>query len=198
MDNIFVHYKRSEPKSKNFLSVEDAIIEEIYLENMKNGYVLITYSEKDDEGVLQTEHLRLNVGPSTSIQTPYGETLSLYGLERGMHINALFSSAMTRSIPPQSQAYRITVIPDDDFIYITTDRVVEVDLKNGFLYTGNPNDISDQMRFVITDATTILNQNGDRVRLDKIRLGQMVSVEHATFQTPSIPPQTTAFRIYIR
>lgn len=55
----------------------------------------------------------------------------------------------------------------------------------------------EQMRFVISQATVILNRFGDRISLSQIKPGQLVKVEHASFQTMSIPPQTTAFRIQV-
>ncbi|HAQ40379.1 MAG TPA: hypothetical protein DCM73_05805 [Clostridiales bacterium] len=72
-----------------------------------------------------------------------------------------------------------------------------VDTDNSFLYTGNPNDIFSQMRFVITDATTIRDRRGRRIRLSDLRPGEFVRVEHAIFQTLSIPPQTTAFNVQV-
>ena len=198
MDHIDVNYKRANMNNKNFIMIDDAIIEEVFMEDSETGYVLITYDMVDETGAIYNQTIRLNVSPRTIIQTPFAERITLESLEIGMHINAVISAAMTRSIPPASQAYRITVLPEEDFIYVTTDRVVDVDPKNGFLYTGNPYDITDQMRFVVSDATDIINRNNERVPLGRVRPGQMVTVEHATFETPSIPPQTTAFRIYIK
>jgi len=78
---------------------------------------------------------------------------------------------------------------------ITTDRILLVDPNNKFVYTGNPNDETDQMRFVITSATAIIDENGNPLTLDDLKPGKMIRVKHANFQTASIPPQTTAFVI---
>jgi hypothetical protein len=114
-----------------------------------------------------------------------------------MRIDADFSSAMTRSIPPQSSAYRIVVLEEESSVYITTDRVVSVDTNNGFLLTGNPNDMYDQMIFTISDQTVILDQDNDTIPLEDIQPGQLVRVEHAMFQTLSIPPQSPAYRVQV-
>lgn len=114
-----------------------------------------------------------------------------------MIVDAVFSAAMTRSIPPQARAFSITVIDENRQTNITEGRVMAVDTNNGFLYTGNPNDIFSQMRFVITDATTIRNRRGRIIRLSDLRPGDFVRVEHAIFQTMSIPPQTTAFNVQV-
>jgi len=114
-----------------------------------------------------------------------------------MLVDAVFSTIMTRSYPPQSNAFSITVKTPEMPYDVTVDRIIDIDLDNNFLYTGDPNDMLNQMRFVITDSTVILDRRGNRIQLENLRLGQMVRVEHATFQTASIPPQTTAFLVQI-
>ena len=79
----------------------------------------------------------------------------------------------------------------------TEDTVIEVDLANRFLYTGIPFDILSQMRFVVTDSTTIRDRRGRRIRLRDLRPGDFVRIEHANFMTMSIPPQTTAYDIQV-
>jgi hypothetical protein len=114
-----------------------------------------------------------------------------------MRIDADFSTAMTRSIPPQSSAYRIVVLQEEPSVNITTDRVVSVDTNNGFLLTGNPYDMYDQFIFNISNETVILDQNNSTIPLEAIQPGQMVRVEHAMFQTLSIPPQSPAYRVQV-
>ncbi|MBP6887197.1 MAG: hypothetical protein KBC20_03970 [Oscillospiraceae bacterium] len=65
------------------------------------------------------------------------------------------------------------------------------------LVTGHPSDINRQKRFVVTDDTVIRNRNGRLIPLGALRPGQRVEITHANFQTMSIPPQTTAFRIQV-
>ncbi len=74
---------------------------------------------------------------------------------------------------------------------------MEIDRNNNFLITGNPDDMMSQMRFVVNDMTEIYDRRGNRIRLRDLRPGQMVRVEHADFMTASIPPQTTAFSIWV-
>jgi small nuclear ribonucleoprotein (snRNP)-like protein len=80
---------------------------------------------------------------------------------------------------------------------VTVDRIIDIDLDNNFLYTGDLNDMLKQMRFVITDSTVILDKYDNRIQLEDLGPGQMVRIEHAIFQTASIPPQTTAFLIQV-
>lgn len=137
------------------------------------------------------------VGRDTIITDQLGNPMSIRDLREGMVVDAVFSAAMTRSIPPQARAYRLTVINDNMQSSFTEDIVLEVDLVNGFLYTGIPFDIMSQMRFVVTDSTTIRDRRGRRIRLRDLRPGELVRIEHANFMTMSIPPQTTAYDIQV-
>lgn len=175
----------------------NALIEEVAANTGSTGYILISAGVSDENGVTYIENIRLNVGNDTIIIDEKGNPLNMYDLMKGMRIDADFSSAMTRSIPPQSYAYRIIALQEENSVNITTDRVVSVDLNNGFLTTGNPYYINDQMIFTISDETVILDRKGNPIPLKAIQPGQMVRVEHATFQTLSIPPQSPAYRVRI-
>ena len=105
---------------------------------------------------------------------------------------------MTRSIPPQANAFLIIVKRNPRPQNNTTDgRIASVDPRNRFLITGNPDDINSQIRYTISDDTVILNRFGNPIPLRALRPGQMVRITHADFQTASIPPQTAAYRIQI-
>ena len=191
MDSSFLNMDRF------VISVDNALIQEIWVETVTSGYVIINYADMDSMGMVYINTVRLNVNQDTVILSPFAEELTIQDLEVGMKIAAVFSAAMTRSIPPQSSAYSIVVKADEENVVVHIDRVVSVDMNNNFLYTGNPYDISDQMRYVITNATIITDRDGNRISLSEISPGQMVRVEHANFQTASIPPQTTAFAVEV-
>ncbi|MHB8127615.1 MAG: hypothetical protein ACYDEX_01265 [Mobilitalea sp.] len=184
------------PCNNNIIRTQDSIIEEIRIDR-NTGFVTISYGVMGDFNMIHMELVTLIVSRDTIIQDRAGRNIRLSDLSEGMTVDAEFSAAMTFSIPPQSRAYRIKVVDRNATSNITVGRVLTVDLRNGFLYTGNANDNSSQMRFVITNSTSILDRNGNRILLRDVRTGQRVRVEHATFQTPSIPPQTTAFVVQI-
>ncbi len=179
------------------IQVENALIEEVVANTGRTGYLLISFEASDENNMIYMQEVRLNVGNNTIIIDENGTSLDLYDLDEGMRIDADFSSAMTRSIPPQSIAYRIVLLQEEASVNITTDRVVSVDTNNGFLLTGNPYDINDQMVFNISEETVILDQNEDTIPLEAIQPGQQVQVEHAMFQTLSIPPQSPAYRVQV-
>jgi hypothetical protein len=183
-----------QPRS-NIIRVENAVIEEVNVETCESGYILISYTLPRPNIRNQNEQIRLNVSKYTIIISQYGEPLSLCNLGVGMRVNAEFSAAVTSSIPPQSSAYRIIVIRSESNTTVTTDRVVSNDAVNGVLTTGNPFDLSEQISFIISDNTMIIGRNGYRIPLGQIKPGQMVMVEHANFQTMSIPPQSPAYRV---
>jgi len=179
------------------IHVENALIEEVRVENESRGYVLVSLKLYDDNNIKYMQEVRLNVGDDTIIIDEKGRMLNLYDIEKGMQIDADISSLMTRSIPPQSFAYRIVVLDKKASVTIKTDRVVGVDTDNGFLLTGNPYDMNDQFLFTISSDTVILDKNNNIISLNEIQPGQLVRVEYAIFQTLSIPPQSPAYRVQI-
>ena len=183
--------------SDSIIRVENALIEDVSADTERTGYLLISFGVSDENDIIYKQEVRLNVGEKTIIIEENGNSLTLDDLEMGMHIDAEFSAAMTRSIPPQASAYRIVVLRKEASVNVTTDRVVNVDLNYGFLLTGNPYDMNDQMIFTISDETEILDRNGKNIPLAAIRPGQLVRVEHANFQTLSIPPQSPAYRVQV-
>jgi hypothetical protein len=195
MDDIVIN-QNFRGRGNNVITAENALIESINRDR-QTGYVTISYGVMGDFNMIHMQVVTLVVGRDTIIRDQFGQPLSLRDLREGMTVDAEFSAAMTRSIPPQSRAFRITVIDENRQSSFTEGRVMEVDPEFGFLYTGDPFDIYSQMRFVITDATNIRDRRGRRIRLTDLRPGDFVRVEHAIFQTMSIPPQTTAFDVQV-
>jgi hypothetical protein len=190
-------------RNNNVVFADDAVIEEIFHDN-RTSYVTISYGVLGDFNMTHINLVTLLVDRNTIIRNRRGQRISVRDLSVGNVVDAEFSAAMTRSIPPQSRAYRITVVRENVNPYpnpnfnpnIVEDRIMEVDTRNNFFYTGNPNDIMSQMRFVVNNMTEIYDRRGNRISLRDLRPGQMVRVEHADFMTMSIPPQTTAFRVW--
>ncbi|WP_313577721.1 hypothetical protein [Lacrimispora sp.] len=181
----------------SILHIENALVEDVFTSNSRTGYVLVSYAAPGRNEMINIELLQLNVDWDTILVNQFGDSISLCTVRKGMWINAEFSAAMTRSIPPQTKAFRIVAFVQIPAYRTTTDRIVSVDVVNGFLDIGNPDDETDQMRFVVSRATEILNRNNNPIRFSSLQPGQLVRVEHANFQTASIPPQSTAYRIQL-
>lgn len=183
----------------NFMRIDNAYVEESSCMNDSNGFLVVSYLVRGANQTTSIQRIRLNVNRNTVILNSFGQRTSLCRIRRGSWINAVFSSRMTRSNPPQSNALFILVRrPSQNLApMVTTARVAFVDPVNNLLYTGNPNNINQQTRYVITNSTAIINSNGRQVGIRALRPGQMVRITHANFQTASIPPQTTAYHIQI-
>lgn len=194
MDKLTTSEQGNTPSlNENVITVRDATIERI----LPEGYVIISYIIVHPNCMISKNFVTLVIGPNTLIRDSFGEGFPFRDLRVGMIVDADFSSAMTKSIPPQSRAFKIVVSYKNMPFNAKIDRVLEVDVKNRFLYTGNADDIYSQVRFVITTSTQILDRRGNRIRLQDIRPGQLVRIAYATFMALSIPPQTTAFEIQV-
>lgn len=176
------------------ISILDAIIERVFTsENTR--YVTISYVTIDQYSVVHKNFITLVVSPDTLILNPFGESFTFNSLRPKLFVDVDLSAAMTFSIPPQARAFKIIVSYKNWPFNSRLFRVLEVDTNNGFLYTGNADDIYSQMRFAISNSTIILDRTGKIIRLEDLKPGQIVRIAYATFMTASIPPQTTAFRI---
>lgn len=178
-----------------FIMGKGRIVEIIVDEEI--GYVTMSYEEKDDLARNYESEVTLIVSPSTKIQDYQGRRIPFHDLEEGMLIDAKFSSVMTRSIPPQTRAFRIMVLKELPNTIMMIDRVVEADTRYGFLYTGDPSDFSRQTRFTVSDDTIIRDKNGNKIALGDLQPGDTVAIERAVFQTASLPPQTPAYNIWV-
>lgn len=184
----------------NVLRIDNAVIDEVFFSDNNTGYIIISYSVPWQAGITTTDQLRLNVNNNTIILNSLRLPICLCDLRQGMRVNVTFSPRMTRSLPPQSNAFSITVRRPQQppaAPVATTGRILWIDANNNRLSTVSTNNINSQTVFVITNSTIILNKNGFPIPLRALLPGQRVQITHSNFQTASIPPQATAFRIQI-
>lgn len=180
----------------NITRIEDARIEEVSCASSPES-ILISYPISRTAQEAQRQRIQLNMNRNTVILNPFGQSIRVCSLRPGMLVNAVVSSGMTRSIPPQTSAF-IIVVQGGFRPYgsrITTARILYYDPVNRLLYTGRPDDIGSQMVFAVTNATSVIDRSGRPGNVSLLRPGQQVRITHADFQTASIPPQTTVFRI---
>lgn len=202
MDDFYINEKMEAMGRNNLvINAEDAVIEEIFHDN-RTSFVTISYGVPGNFNIIHMELVTLVVDRNTIIRNRRGRRISVRDLRVGNVVDASFSAVMTRSTPPQSRALMITVVREEvnplpTFPNTVEDRIIEIDTRNNFLLTGNPNDIMSQMRFVVNNMTNIFDRRGNRISFRDLRPGQMIRVEHADFMTASIPPQTTAFNIWV-
>lgn len=194
MDGID-NFSRFPSPNRNVIRVFSAVIEEIFRDR---NATLVTVAYDDCIGCTgQSNRVRLVVNQETDIYDERGRIIRAVELERGMTVDAEFSSAMTRSIPPQAQAFFIRVTGRVNRTVTTTGRIVEVNTRNNSILVLRDQNPSSLIRFNISNDTVILDPFGRRTPLSSMRPGFRVRVEHAAFMTAGIPPQTTAFTVRV-
>ncbi len=179
---------------RNSIRVSDAVIDEITSDS-RNWFVTITYRDTQGSGRGQNQTVRLVVSRDTRILDENGRNIPPNSLERGMIVDAVFSSAWTMSIPPQAQAFQIRVVSRPRRSDVTVGRVVQNDCRNQFIMVLTNN--NSRVRFNVNAETRIVGPFGIPLTICDLIPGLQVRVEHATFMTASIPPQTTAFVIQV-
>ena len=188
-------FSRFPSPNRNVIRVFSAVIEEIFRD--RNATLVTVVYDNCIGCTGQSNRVRLVVNQETDIYDERGRIIRAGELERGMTVDAEFSSAMTRSIPPQAQAFFIRVTGRINRTITTTGRIVEVNTRNNSILVLRDQNPSSLIRFNISNDTVILDPFGRRTPLSSMRPGFRVRVEHAAFMTASIPPQTTAFTVRV-
>ena len=178
----------------SMINVPNAIIEDISTDN-NTSFVTITYTDPSNRRRNQT--VKLIVGRNTIILNKNGNTIPVSALRTGMTVNAIFSSAMTRSNPPQSNAFLIRVVRSPLSDEVTTGRIINVDRRARTFTTMRGNDRSSVIQFNVPSNARIFDIFGQPMDFSRLFPGLRVRVRHAAFMTASIPPQTTAFEIRV-
>lgn len=177
------------------MNITNATIEDITSER-NTTFVTVTYTSREDNR-RNEQTVRLVVGPRTIILNANGSPVTANALRKGMTINAAISSAMTRSIPPQSTAYLIRIIGRQRPDNITIGNILDVDRNNRSFTTISDRDFSTIIRFNVPQNAMIFDRIGRPMNFSRLSPGMRVRVRHAEFMTASIPPQTTAFEIRV-
>ena len=194
MDNSAL-FNSNASQNRSVTRVFSAVIENV---SRERNTTLVTISFNncprcDDP----SDTVRLLVNQDTVILDEQCQNIRAGELESGMTVDASFSTAMTRSLPPQAQAYYIQIRGNSGQTETTTGRIVDINVRdNSILVLRNQNPTS-AIRFNLTNDTEILDRSGRSIRLSALRPGMRVRVEHADFMTASLPPQTTAYTIQI-
>lgn len=180
------------------LHITGGMIEEIGRDR-NNTLVTITYTDcpscRRREQREQT--VRLVVSRDTVILDEKGRRVSVRDLKVGMVINASISTAMTRSIPPQSEAYRIRIVSRPASDAVTLGRIIDIDRRGRSFTLVSDGNRASVIRFNVPEDAIIQDLFGRPMAFSGLIPGLRVRVSHAAFMTASIPPQTTAFEIRV-
>lgn len=80
---------------------------------------------------------------------------------------------------------------------ITIDRIINIDRRNRTFSTASDKNPSSIIRFNVPMNARIFDIWGRQMDFARLVPGLRVQVRHASFMTPSIPPQTTAFEVRV-
>lgn len=175
--------------------ISNATIEDISTEN-NASFVTVSYTERVNNRNSERT-ARLVVGRNTTVLDENGNFVPARILTRGMIVNAVVSSAMTRSIPPQTAAYLVRIVSRPMSDSTTTGRILEVDRQNRNFTTISDGNLASTIRFNVPMNALIFDRAGRPMNFARLTPGMRVRVRHASFMTASIPPQTTAFEIRV-
>lgn len=188
-------FKRS-CSSQNSFRVMDAVIQTVTADR-STTFVTIEYENRSAcQNQTQTQ-VTLIVNKQTEIRNERGKEIPAENLESGMIINAIVSKNMTRSIPPQAQAFQICVQNTPQAFETTSGCILEVNRREQYIQTISNGKPSSMIRFNISPETRIFDKSGRKISFSDLTPGLHVCVEHANFMTASIPPQTSAFTIRV-
>ncbi len=183
------------PQGPSSMSINRALIEDIEFRG-NQGRVTISYGVPQRNQTIFMQVLVLLVDDRTRILGSFGQRIMLRDLQRGMLVDVIVSPNFTRSNPPQTTAFQITVIGEKRYP-TRIENILRVDERNQMILTGSSLDPASQIRFVVNNNTEILGPRGNRISLSQLRPGQTVLITHENFMTASIPPQTVAIRIQV-
>lgn len=162
----------------NVMRIDNAFVEDVVPANRSsNGYLLVSYATAGANRTTSIQNLRLNITRNTVLLDSLGRQIRLSDIRKGMWVNVVFSSAMTRSIPPQSTAFLIVARRDfqTSSSTTTTGRIAMVDPLNEILYTGNPFDVNSQTKYLLSNAT-ITDRSGRPISIRALQPGQRVRI----------------------
>lgn len=184
------------------ITIPQAIIKEVIPES--NQIVILPVDTKDTP----TDYLILNVTSETTIQNAYSNLVyTLEDLQEGMTLSVEHSTAMTRSLPPQTVAYTLTVLEE------TTTPILEEETTTRMLSNMNiisvhtdenyfivvpegkdSTDFYDQILIRYSKDTVMTTQSGQELATT-FKEGQVVTIKVGPAATLSIPPQMLALEI---
>lgn len=195
----------------SFVEIQRGRIDDITRDN-RNTLLTVSYAdnrgmdndrnpnrdrERDMDRSRFQQQIRMVVNNRTLIFDEFGNTIRPGELQRDMTINAIVSSAMTRSLPPQANAYVIRILRRPVSDNVITGRIIDIDRNSRMFTTITGNNPASIVRFSVPNNTPVFDMQGRPMGFSRLFPGLRVQVRHAAFMTASIPPQTTAREIRV-
>lgn len=192
------------PKEEVVVNIPQATIKEVVTDS---NQVVILPEDKEDT---PAHYLILNINAKTTIKdTESAHTYTLEELKEGMTLSVEHSPMMTRSLPPQTAAYSITLLEKNEPTVITDEEIPTFTLlKNMNIVSINadanyfiiaPKGVSQEdpnnQTIIRYSKDTLMNAQSNQDISSSLQVGDLVTVKVGPVATLSIPPQMLALEI---
>lgn len=177
--------------------------------------VITRISNQDDDQSLQiggagSDGIVLNLSEKTTFISAEGKEIKLADLSIGMVVEAEHSLIMTKSLPPQTPTYKVTVLDTAHEIssqpkelFGTSGTIENVIMKDGNVsqieITGTrlTETAPDHVVLNIDKETSLVNQKGEAVKAEQLMKGTKVIGFYSPMLTRSLPPIGTAWKVVV-
>lgn len=172
------------------------------IEQGKDGVQILVKGSK--YGEFGFDEISLAVSRTSKIKLSNGKELATGELKVGDQIYVVYNMAVTKSMPPMSQAQNITVLKDEAILtgkvfFKQSSEEKYPTMSSGFAPT------TQQLRIVgtgdyfltLSKDAVIVGEDGSAKSFEDIKEGSLVRVFMAPFAAMSYPAQSTAYRIEI-
>ena len=191
------------PKSE-VVTVPQATIKEVL---MDSNQIVILPEGLDDT---PAHYLVLTIDSKTIIKDSEAvRTYTLKELKEGMTLSVEHSSMMTRSIPPQTLAYNITLLTkletpetsNEDVLpslLLTNMNIVSINADEEYFIVapkGEDQEDPNNQTILRYSKDTLMNANANQNISTSLKVGDLVTVKVGPTATLSIPPQMLALEI---
>lgn len=180
------------------ISVENNITSKVIIKSIEKSEEItrILVTPVDDSSM----DIMLNISDDTKID--------LETLKEGDIVLATYSKAMTRSIPPQSNAIEIVrensnmddIAAQPNLSLMNLNAIIsEITDEEGYksILVDDSNDKDSQISLNIDNNTIVMNANGEAVNFSDLKAGDRINVVHSPAMTFSLPPQTYAYAVIV-
>lgn len=115
----------------------------------------------------------------------------------GMMVNATYSKAMTRSIPPQTNAKSLELLYELGEEEAVVQSVSPTDNGIRIYVTNTPEEHGSGIVLGIDEDTSILSPNGEKLELSDIKEGSKIKAYYGPQVALSLPPQSSAHLVFV-
>lgn len=168
--------------------------------------------DKENKTLLISVLDEVNNSPQEILLKTYNDTaVDFDSLEVGDTIMATYSNAMTRSIPPQSNATQILKLEQSDNLDDITAApmlpskvqlnavVKEVNNDDDYksILVTDMNENNSEIVLNLDEDTIIADVNGNWINFEDLKEGDKLNIVHSQAMTMSLPPQTYSYSIIV-